>query len=412
MGNDDHTDDDLDLDQALEALDLDTNFLESNSFDVADTHHDGQVETQTTTTQEVPAETQVTPSKPTSKSDLSGASSWMDRPEIWSRHYKPSPIERESLEQIAAWLGVKSGLKNSPNGFLSNPLDNLLGGGNDAAARGEDNKGDSYDDPQSIWNRLVVGKSTKQTQQLPVSLLLQQGTVLYKEMDEATGDKIADHHGCELILFTRGFLIAKPEISFGFFGKKNNILQPLGSALWTDVTQIQVTVHQTLKLTCGGGKQTKKDPNQKVVHFEVVPTTANQDLDHWKHALQTAATLAHQHFQNVHDSHMLEQGWQYRLCHTPWFTEAVTGVWEDVGLELSTSDSAEAGLDQLDDFNQYAPLHYATRAQHLDVIRHLLQAGANPNVQDGEGKTPMYYGTLTHGSHVMSPHVIISLNVF
>ena len=133
----------------------------------------------------------------------------------------------------------------------------------------------------------------------------------------------------------------------------------------------------------------------KDVQFDVLPAS---DFDGWKTALQTAAIQCHYNFSASMDGHT-ERGWQYRLCHTHWFTEAVTGEWEDLGHEITTADSAEEGLDQLDEYNSYAPLHYATRANNVDVMRKLLEAGANPNVEDGEGKTPMYYGTLVCFGH-------------
>ncbi|CAB9503362.1 EFh [Seminavis robusta] len=365
--------DELDLDQELAALDLDTNFLEStDSLEEAQDDDDDAIdpipiaEAATPPRATTPPRT-ASPKPPSSKSNLGD---WANRPEIYSRHYKPNPQERAELEQIATLLGVKSGLLKSGG---KNPLESIFGGG----GNGDDaTKDEDPHNPQCQWNRLVVGKATQQTQNLPISLLLKQGTVLYKDVDD--DGETTTHHGCQLLLFTRGFLIAKPEtVSAGLFGRqKSEILTPLGSALWTNVRQIQTTVHQTLKLTCHDGTTT----------FEVLPS---QDVATWTKVLQTAAIQAHAQFLSA--AQHTERGWQYRLCQTHWFTEAVTGVWEDVGLEFATKDSAEQGLDQLDSYNHYAPLHYATRAGHLDVIQHLLQAGANPNVEDGEGKTPMYY---------------------
>lgn len=54
----------------------------------------------------------------------------------------------------------------------------------------------------------------------------------------------------------------------------------------------------------------------------------------------------------------------------------------------------QADLNALDTYNSYAPLHYATRANHVRVMRFLLEAGADVNVGDGYGRTPMYYGRL------------------
>jgi len=407
---------DLDLDAALDALDLDMNCLESTSFTANDAPDDDagdagvqpQEETTTTTTNDA---TKQADEEPENEVD------WKDRPEIYSRHFRPAPREREALEEIAALLSVKSGLLNSTtrtSGVAGgNFFDNLLGGaGNDShAALEEDDNGDQS--PQAQWDRLVAGKSTAQTQKLPISILLKHGKgVMYKDVDfdETTGmSGTVTRHGCDLILLTRGFLIAQRETKSGggllgglnsLFGgqkkppeQKEEILQILGSALWTQVCQIQhIPMKSSLVLTCGVAGAPTKDQ----VRFEIV--VPSSDLEQWLSALQTAATQAHLNFASSTKRDMHEErGWQYRLCHTPWFTEAVTGDVEDddFGLEMTTTESAEEGLDQLDTFNGLAPLHYATRANHYDVMRHLLQAGANPNVADKEGKTPMYYGTYT-----------------
>ena len=374
---DDNDNDDLDLDAALDALDLDANFLESGSFDVAPADGLDKEEPEVAVLDEPPVAASQpplddTPDHTTMKDD------WKNRSEIYSRHFKPDPTERAQLEQIATLLGVKSGL---PGGSGKNVLDNLLGSG---SAHSDDYM-DSHD-PQSQWNRLVVGKSTPQTQNLPISIVLYQGTVMYKDYDETTHQPVA-HHGCDCILLTRGFLLCERTTkSAGFFGsKKQDVLTPLGSSLWTDVRQIQTTHQQTLLLKCGG-----TDPDDQVT-FELLPSS---DLAGWRATLQAAATQAHLHFVAPH--HHDELGWQHRLCHTPWFTEAVTGEWqadEEQGQEWTTSDSAVQGLDGLDEYHAYAPLHYATRANHTTIMQRLLEAGANPNVEDGEGKTPMYYGT-------------------
>ena len=78
------------------------------------------------------------------------------------------------------------------------------------------------------------------------------------------------------------------------------------------------------------------------------------------------------------------------MVQTPWYTEAVTG---QVQLETNMLDQMDnSTLNKLDIYNQCAPLHYATRANHVDAMRFLLQAGADPNLQDGMGRSAMQYG--------------------
>lgn len=369
--SDDNNGDELDLDAAMDALDFDMNCLESNnSF----TEEAQEAEPGTTVVDEPQAIPAVEKSKSNEvNSDDSTEDDWKTRSEIYSRHFKPDPRERARLEAIASLLGVKSGLKDSA-GSGNKLMGSLLGGGGSSSADSQDN--------QSQWNRLVSGKDSSQTQNLPVSIVLRQGTVLYKDYDEESQQPIT-HHGCECVLLTRGFFLAERDNkSAGFFGKKQESLSPLGSCLWTEVRQIQTTNQQTLLLRCGGTNDSDG------VTFEILPSG---DLMGFRSAIQAAATQAHLHFVSKgHD----ELGWQHRLCHTPWFTEAVTGEWEadqEQGQELSIDDSAEKGLDGLDAFHSYAPLHYATRANHTEIMQRLLEAGANPNVKDGEGKTPMYF---------------------
>ena len=385
--------DDLNLDAALDALDLDTNFLESGEFQNDDEAAAGETQEAKKEEGEPRTTTPPPPTLPESASHEShtmGTHHWKNRPEIYSRHFKPDPSERAQLEKVAALMGVKSGLKGAPGS--KSLVGNLLGGSDNM----DTSESDVSHDPQSQWNRLVSGKGTQQTQNLPVSIILYQGTVLYKDYDEATQQPVA-HHGCELLLLTRGFLLFQREVKqksgigslFGGGNKTEDILSPLGSSLWTDVRQIQTTNQQSLLLKCGG-----TNPDDQV-SFEIMPT-GGDNLVEWRSIIQAAATSAHLNFvtDSRSDSHD-ERGWQHRLCHTPWFTEAVTGEWEaqeEEGHEMTTSDSAVSGLDALDEYHSYAPLHYATRANHVDIMQRLLEAGANPNIEDGEGKTPMYYG--------------------
>ena len=190
---------------------------------------------------------------------------------------------------------------------------------------------------------------------------------------------------CEVLLFTRGFLLASPSKGgggfFGIGGSKPG-LTALGSALWTDVHRIHVTASQSLMLTCG------KDN----VLFELVPPL--DEMDGWKRDIQHCAIQAHLNLAGNNNSDNLHSlGWQYRLCQTPWFSEAVLDNQAESGYEMTSADTDYSeGLNQLDEYNGLAPLHYAVRLGHTEAIRNLLEAGANPNVADREGKTPMYYG--------------------
>ncbi len=49
-----------------------------------------------------------------------------------------------------------------------------------------------------------------------------------------------------------------------------------------------------------------------------------------------------------------------------------------------------ANLEWRDDDNGYAPLHGAVRSGNVEIVRMLIDAGADVNVQDAEGRTPLY----------------------
>lgn len=80
-------------------------------------------------------------------------------------------------------------------------------------------------------------------------------------------------------------------------------------------------------------------------------------------------------------------GWQHALLQTSLYTAAVTG--QDF---YNGRDNQEL-LNKPDTYNGLAPLHYAALHNQVHVIEHLLQEmGADPEVKDEDGRTPMYYG--------------------
>ena len=117
----------------------------------------------------------------------------------------------------------------------------------------------------------------------------------------------------------------------------------------------------------------------------------------------------------LHDPNQREMtekfGWQYKLLQRPGFTVAVTGNVDDlyslfnsmmineVEVTAESSSSTTVGttkerLNVLDSYHQMAPLHYAIQQDpcNKEIIEALLQAGADPNLPDGEKRSAMYYG--------------------
>lgn len=82
-------------------------------------------------------------------------------------------------------------------------------------------------------------------------------------------------------------------------------------------------------------------------------------------------------------------GWQYTKVYKPGYTGAVMNVPE---LLLDPSCDEVTYLDQ---YHQSTPLHYHLRIYHdepeLDLLEELLDAGADPNMEDGDGRSAMYF---------------------
>lgn len=100
---------------------------------------------------------------------------------------------------------------------------------------------------------------------------------------------------------------------------------------------------------------------------------------HWSHELHQAASNG----DPVNLQHLLEQGY-------PPDTEG--------GLVCSLRGASE--------LNTRTPLHYSAKEGHLQCLRLLLQYGANPNVRDNDGYSPIHYVCQIH-----NPSADISKNV-
>ena len=103
-------------------------------------------------------------------------------------------------------------------------------------------------------------------------------------------------------------------------------------------------------------------------------------LQPWLDAFQMVLVQNTLHSSRPHS----DLGWQYALVHVSWFTLAVCG-YEDEHM-VRNRDL----LNHLDSYNHYAPLHYAIRRANTGIVKALLDAGADPNLPNGDGhQTPM-----------------------
>lgn len=390
---DNKTSQDEDLSAELDALDIDGMNLDTDDED--DDHIDND---------ESSHHHESNDAKPPSstRSNMSTTTSWSERPELYSKHFRPSRSEAAVLEEIAQDLDVYANLNNTGGGAPASNDNKDDGGGlfgflTGGATSNSEEPSITTSDQQQLsiqtqWDLLVSGKNSYKTRTWPISILLKKGNVIYHDNNS--------NHDCELFLFTRGFLLAIRDAqgaSGGFFGLGSKAaLSPMGSALWTDIHCIHTTPSQSLVLTCAAGS----DDTNEAINFEIVPSL--DELDSWKQELQTAAIQAHQ---NLKTTAIHSLGWQYKLIQTPWFTEAITNndrnnqpfeddsEGQEMRLHNEDNNDSQAFLNQLDEYHGLAPLHYAVRLHHANAIRALLEAGANPNLPDKEGKSPMYYGT-------------------
>jgi ankyrin repeat protein len=175
---------------------------------------------------------------------------------------------------------------------------------------------------------------------------------------------------CELILLTDGFILKYRNISyFNPMAKKLETCH-----LWTEVDFCEISEDSSIVIHLTSGNQ-----------WEFQAAEDGYDVNQWLWALERV--IVEHAINNPACSKITEVlGWQYRLIHRPGYSSAVTGSMELMG-------DALVNINDLDKYKEYAPLHYALQQEpcNIAVIACLLDAGASPNLPDGEGQSPMYY---------------------
>jgi hypothetical protein len=259
----------------------------------------------------------------------------LTRDEVFSKHYHPSREETLELNGMADHLGLAPS-----TGFfgMGKRMSMQIGMG---AQVTED------------MHALFYGGS---------SILLKHGPVQW------------EGKACALLLLTDGFVLTYSNFN------ANNILEKRYETcqLWTSVDFCETFNPMTFCI-----QQQKNGERYEFKPFE----EEGDDVDTWMKALE--GVLIH------HAMHRATQftetlGWQYQRIRRPAFTAAVTGNLDVLGeLEPPTT------INRLDSYNHYAPLHYAVLQEtpNANVIQALLQAGADPNLADADGRSAMYYGT-------------------
>lgn len=281
----------------------------------------------------------------------------LGRQEFYCELYRPSQYELDEMMELEQWLGIP-----------------------DASTNKSRNKSLLIHQ----WMQLNPTQGLAATQNSPMSIVLKRGLVGW-----------GSHTECELILLTRGFVLARqifhhtPRFQWG--------------ETWSNVEHVAAKGMASIEIACSNTKRL-------VFNCE---TASNQQA--WMNAMRIIVLQAHSHQADAvreqrsgsggrskyNDTEGTstsptkttdEEGWQYKRIQTLWFTEAVTGqIWLDSNMVDQMDNST---INKLDSYNQLAPLHYATRLHKVDSMLFLLQAGANPNLKDGSGRSSMDYGML------------------
>jgi len=252
------------------------------------------------------------------------------REEVFSKLYRPTRSEVEELGALAKTLGIAR-----QSGFF-----------------------------RSIG---ITSKETQNIQQLlsgDHSILL---SVLHVACD---GTKF------DLLLFTDGFILKNQSVNyFNPLEKRYETCQ-----LWKDVNYVEQVNHFEILIKI-------VDSSRK---YELSSADEHSTLETIYQCLERVI-IFHEMFDSTSDR-TGTLGWQYLRVRKPAFTAAVTN---DPSVLDGKHQIVSRSINELDAYNKHAPLHYAVLQAEcsLDVIRALLNAGATPNLEDGDGKSAMYYGT-------------------
>ena len=320
----------------------------------------------------------------------------LNRRDIYQRHYVPSKQELEEIKELEGYLGVFSSTTRQRFAGLWQQLVPPLADSS-ISKRSRRNLLERQSSTSSV-SSLSSYTQQQQLQQLQLksthgnqafySIVIKRGPIQFEQYQD---------YQCEWILLTRGFVVARPNFQF--------IPRFQAGDLWTSVVQVQPTNPLSITLSCVSRNtalsssnhltltQLKHQQQYGCYTYEVSCETPQEQAS-WLEAVRKLVIQAHDSA-GTNEKEMGGMGWQYRVVYNPFFSEAVTGhpIQKDKILAGSTG---HVDLNDLDSYNSYAPLHYATRANHVRVMRFLLEAGADVHVGDGYGRTPMYYGTLCY----------------
>jgi len=316
----------------------------------------------------------------------------LGRSDVYNRNYLPSRNELEELQELEAYLGIFSTTTKHRFAALWKHLAPSIEDAVVAATmqqRQSRNNNESLQLLRSQGSTSSMSTLSSTTNHLQIrnnntpghSIVLKRGLIQFEQYQDFQS---------ELILLTRGFVVARPNYQY--------IPRFQAGDLWTSVVQVQPTNPLSITLSCTSRATTSshltltqlKQQQQYGCYTYEISCETPQEQASWLDALRKVVIQAHDSAA-TNEKEMGGLGWQYRVVYVPFFTEAVTG--NPIQKEkILAGSSGHIDLDVLDSYNSYAPLHYATRANHVRVMQFLLEAGADHQVGDGYGRTPMYYG--------------------
>ena len=346
--DDDNNNDDDDLDAALANMDIDRDF--GMSFSNVSDDDDDNVANKTVST---------LPSLPEDPLHLYDAKHWqnrLSRDAIFSKLYRPSKEETKERETLAARLS---------EGMLFGFTDNVL-------------------------SKLFAPSGGHQENHNP-NILCKRGMVTLMNSTATGTDNGNNPNGPtgqndrELILLTQGFVVARVP--------STQLLQKLVNKTYDDCAFLtDVGWVKDLWQLPGHAFSVQIGRPKKEIRFQV---GSAQEKEQWLDAWERVLLQTKERYDTEDEKEHRIVGWQHALVQRSLYTAAVTGA-------AFFGEQHLTKLDELDGYNEMGALHYAALHNNVHVLEHLVRvAGADKELKDGEGRTPMYYGAYVGPVHVL-----------
>lgn len=356
----DDVEDDMDLDAALASLDIDKDF--GMSF-LENKEKEGS---SVTPSSEESLEA-VEENQQTSDAQINHYHQLYERDEIFSRHYKPSRMESDELNELGIELQAKQLSSMTKKMFHASIAANLT---------------DLFN-PDANQNK---------------NILLKRGKLRVKN-----GKKANQGEEARLIfLFTHAFILAKePPKASGIFEKMLSSSSPSIEQVYCfhdvewikDLWQLETVINPSADHESASKEDSKETysnsgNNAFLIHVKGQESDLRFDCESLEEKQSWLAAwervLIQNHLTSINEARPI--GWQHQIVQTSLYTAAVTGkdFYAPYYLEK---------VNLLDQYNKLSPLHYAVIHNHIHVIQHLIdEFRADIELLDEDLRTPMYYG--------------------